>query len=549
MNEQAEAQRFSAILDGEIRRLGTLDQAAAGDELRELVELAEKVGSIRFRRPAGYDSATGAPDLSREGWASRRRPKLAGRLRRLAFAALALVLALIAGGVLLVSPGFAPGTVASASAIIDGATTKFGAAQDPHLVVYERYEIEWTVGEHPNTATGELWTSSEGERSEFRLTGSDGTLFYFSRRDHDRVLLPVLDRPIGGGPVRELHEVTLEQAIRSGEGIVSSGGSAALQVFLESDLASSWQAIATLLRYQARLCTSQECLLGIISDDRKCDAERCTYFANGQPTAEASVQSQVDSETGRSVYQIQIRRLPRPDWKWDIVRELTVDAETLQLLKVAMADNTSDASYFTVTWQETQLVQASALPTDLLSTLPEGVSLTEPDLDATPSEAPDSAIELAGPRQDGSAGSDEDEDRVWLEEVSPPSELSFECDEVRLVEFDFVVGYDLVSVNQAYLEVNLARPGWDAPANFGETLTRLPIIGGAQIRIDAQRHRVRATFQLDLEEEYWIGEGRVSPMLWIGVPAGIVEWKSIVDHVTFDEYWWDIVPGRACAGE
>ncbi len=253
---------------------------------------------------------------------------------------------------------------------------------------------------------------------------------------------------------------------------------------LHQDAAAGWLDLNRLLAERAAACLDLYCLLGI-------DA------AGGN----LSSVEETTTDGGRAVYRVQVA-LPA-----EFSRTLLLDRESSRLL--AVEDRDRGQLVARLEHVERRGLAADELGEGFFASAPDGLTLVQ------------------GRPEEGA-------DRLWIISVSPEPGSTLTAP----TQFEVVVGYELVSVPKARIDVALARPDF-RPGPGG----RLPVERVAQVEVDANGSEASITFMFNPDELQWLGEDRVEMALWVlmGHFSGVQQMSTVAGEL-FRDYSWTFEP-------
>lgn len=396
------------------------------------------------------------------------------------------ILVIVAGAaaflLLFFGVSFLPGALrgpepVSAAEVIERANASMLVQADEGEIIYDRLSLNWKGGfDSEYGAVGELWQSSEGERFRYQLTDTEGNLLYFLQRDREWLWQSIHTQPLGTSPVSQLYaqEVESEEVPE--------------MPLINSDLGVGWPTIQQRLLMQEEVCVDLYCLLGLTSAELE---ERATV----------EIVDNGDAATYRVV--ITVHEGP-PDY----TRTVIVDRDTYAVVEVV--DTVQGSVVATLSHEERQALDAEELPEDFFSQTSEDITVVE-----------------------AAEGDPNTVDRVWIVSVSPKPGV--ELDEPT--EFEVVVGYDLVSLPEAILQVNLARPGFKDMGNGG----RLPIVRGKSVEVTNDEHEATVTFTINPVSELWMEPGEMALWVRLSHVEGVFR-HNVIASEHFLEYSWMLKP-------
>jgi len=386
----------------------------------------------------------------------------------------AALLVLLAGALFL-SSAWPGARTASAAELLNRADEALAAQAGDAAVVYDRLSLSWEMAAPNEGVTAELWQAGDGARFRYQLTATDGTLLYFLQRDGDRIWQSIHPRPVGAAGVQQVIEQPAADPAPPPEGAL-----------LHGDLSVGWTDFTWLLSEHRAACTGLYCLLGV--DGAEDDG------VTAGPVTEETV-------AGQPVYAVTLT-MPG-DWR----RTVRLDQETAALVEVV--DEEDGNLVARLHHVERRALPAGALAADFFRRTPPGVELTSGEIGAS-----------------GAA----DTVRLFAVAPQPGAPLS------GATTFTVTVGYDLNSVPEAMLRVDLARPGF-ADVTEG----RAPIVGGEQVTVSADQHEAIITFAVDWSEEAWLGPGEMAPLVTLGHFTGAGRLENLADH-HFLDVAWEVAP-------
>jgi hypothetical protein len=341
--------------------------------------------------------------------------------------------------------------------------------------VYDRLALSWrSSGNVYENVTAELWQSTDGTQWRYQLSSQQGELLYFLQRDEGEVWQSIHTLPLGEATVTELFAHTAVEELPLPEGAL-----------LRRDAAVGWMDLDTMLAERAAACLDLYCLLGIDEDGAAglAGVEEATW------------------EDGRAVYVLEAA-LPA-----EFTRTLVLDRESNRL--VAVEDRDRGELIARQVHLERRGMTAAELGETFFASVPTGLTLARTE-------------EQAGV------------DRIWIVHTSPaPGSVV-----TATTPFEVVIGYELVSLPEALIDVALARPDF-RPGPGG----RLPVERGGRVEVHADGNEATITFALGPQELEWLGEAKVEMALWVlmGHFSGAHQ-ISVVAGELFTDYQWTFVP-------
>ena len=387
-------------------------------------------------------------------------------------------------------------TPVSAAEILDRTNARLAAQATGAEVLYDRLLIDWHGLTTQRDVLAELWQSLDGEQLRYQLTSAEGDVLYFVQRDGDRLWRSVHARPIGLEAVTRVYEMSLDQYQAE-----SVPDPSPWELF-HSDLSVGWVEIDRVIMQRQGACADLYCLFGVAGGAWECDAEGCTLNVEGDSIVRARLVGEEKLDDGRRV---QVVELAMGDG-W--TRTLRVDSDSFALVEVV--DRERGNFVASLRHLERQALSGPDWPADLFSTIPG-------DLRVVQAGQPG-----AGP------------DRLWVISATPEPGVELTAQ----TEFEVVIGYELASVPEAVLQVNLARPGFE---NIN-TQDRLPVIKGTDfVEITAGAGQVAVRFSVNLAEEQWLDPGDMALFVMLGTWKGATR-LNILAAETFTEYQWYIEP-------
>lgn len=391
----------------------------------------------------------------------------------LPLASVAALLVLLAGALFL--SGLWPGArTASAAELLDRADETLAAQAGDAAVVYDRLSLSWQMAAPNEEVTAELWQAEDGARFRYQLTAADGTLLYFLQRDGDRIWQSIHPQPVGAAGVQQIVEQAAADPAPPPEGAL-----------LHGDLSVGWSDFTWLLAERRAACTGLYCLLGVggAGDDA----------VTAGPVAEETV-------AGRPVVAVTLT-MPG-DWQ----RTVRLDRETMALVEIV--DEANGAAVARLRHVERRALPAGEVAAGFFSMMPPGVEMVS--------------------RETGAGAAD----AVRLLDIAPQPGAPLS----GTTTFTVTVGYDLHSVPEAVLRVDLARPGF-ADVTDG----RAPIVGGEQVAVSADQHEATVTFTITWSEEAWLGAGEMAPLVTLGHFTGAGRLENLADR-HFLDVAWEVTP-------
>jgi hypothetical protein len=341
--------------------------------------------------------------------------------------------------------------------------------------VYDRLELAWrSSGNVYENVLVEVWQSSDGTDWRYQLTNERGEVLYFLQRSHGEVWQSVHSQPLGAGPVSEVFAHTAGEEVPLPEGAL-----------LRRDAALGWMALDKMLSERAIACLDLYCLLGIDKED----------------VAMLTGIEEAIWEDGRAAYLLEV------DLPLGFTRTLVLDRDSSRL--IAVEDRDRGELISRLVHLERRGMTAAELGETFFASVPTGLRLSRTE-------------EQVGV------------DRVWIIHTSPaPGSIV-----TTTTPFEVVIGYELVSLPEALIDVALARPDF-RPGPGG----RLPVERGGRVEVDADGNEATITFALGPQELQWLGEDKVEMALWVlmGHFTGAHQ-ISVVAGELFTDYQWTFVP-------
>lgn len=338
--------------------------------------------------------------------------------------------------------------------------------------VYDKLELTWQ-------SSGNAYEKVLGELWQ----SADGTQWRYQMSDTEGNILYFLQQN-DGAIWQSIHPQPVGSTAVTELFVQPAGEPVALPegALLHRELTAGWLDLNRLLAERTAACVDLYCLLGI-------DAAAGSLSGVEETTW----------EDGRAVYEIAVA-LPA-----EFSRTLVLDQESGRLLAVEDRDRGQPVAR--LEHLERRGLTADELGEGFFAGAPDGLALVQ-----------------ASPQ----AGAD----RVWIVSVSPEPGSTL----ATATQFEVVVGYELVSVPEARLEVALAQPDFQPVAGG-----RLPIIRLGQTEVDAASSEARFTFTLRPNEEQWLGTSELA--LWVTLSHFTgAHTLEIIAGELFTDYSWTVAP-------